>query len=62
MHSCLSFAASRKDEVAITHLLRAAKYDPVHTDAIREIRKSRNLVFYDSVSSLTNLRFASSMI
>lgn len=62
MHSCLSFAASRKDEVAIMHLLKAAKYDPSHADAVREIKKSKNLVFYDSVSSLMNVRFVSSMI
>jgi hypothetical protein len=50
MHSCLSFAASRKDKVAIMQLLKAAKYDPMHADTIREINKSKTFVFYDSVS------------
>jgi hypothetical protein len=57
MHACLSFAASRKDEVSIVHLLKAAKYDPLHTDVMREIQKSKNLVFYDSVSFIDQLSF-----
>lgn len=52
MHTCLSFAASQKDEVAITHLLRVAKFDPKHVDIIKEIKRSKNLVFYDGVSLL----------
>lgn len=40
-----------KDDTAIKHLLKAAKYDPCHADAVKEIKRSKDLVFYDSVSS-----------
>ena len=49
MHSCLTLAAALKDESAITHLLKAAEHDPNHRDAVKEILKSNDLLFYDSV-------------
>ncbi len=50
MHSCLTYAAAARDETAIMQLLKAAEYDPSHQDSTKEIRKSKDLVFYDSVS------------
>jgi hypothetical protein len=52
LHSCLSFAASVRDESAIAHLLQAAEHDPSHRDAVREIQKSNDMLFYDTVSVL----------
>ena len=52
LHSCLSFAASVRDESAIAHLLNVADYDPNHRDAAREIQKSNEMLFYDTVSAL----------
>ncbi|KAG7346813.1 hypothetical protein IV203_005882 [Nitzschia inconspicua] len=49
MHTCLSFASFVKDEVAITYLLKVAKFDPNHSETIKEIKRSKNLVFYDSL-------------
>ena len=39
-----------KNESAIVQLLKAAKYDPNHVEAIKDIKNSRELVFYESVS------------
>ena len=52
IQTCLSAAASVKDEVAISAILKAARNDPCHQDATREIYKSNSngLLFYDSVS------------
>lgn len=50
MHSCLTYAAAAKDETAILHLLEAAKFDPRHVEGVKEIRKSKHLVLYESVS------------
>jgi hypothetical protein len=52
LHSCLSFAASVRDESAIAHLLQVAEHDPSHRDAVREIQKSNDMLFYDTVSVL----------
>ena len=52
LHSCLSFAASVRDESAIAHLLNVAEYDPSYRDAVREIQKSNDMLFYDTVSAL----------
>ena len=38
-----------KDESAIALILKAAKYDPNHQDAVKEIQKSNNSLFYESV-------------
>lgn len=50
IHSCLAFASSIGDESAIAALLKAASHDPTHKEAVKEIEKSNNLLFYDSVS------------
>ena len=50
LHSCLTYAAMAKNESAIVQLLKAAKYDPNHVEAIKDIKNSRELVFYESVS------------
>ena len=47
--TCLSFAASVKDEVAISAVLEASRSDPSHRDAMREIEKSNASLFYNSV-------------
>lgn len=52
LHSCLTYAATVKDESAITHLLEAAKYDPSHLEAVKEIKKSKAFMFYEPVSCL----------
>ncbi|VEU39947.1 unnamed protein product [Pseudo-nitzschia multistriata] len=46
--TCLSFAASVKDEVAISAVLEASRSDPSHRDAMREIEKSNASLFYNS--------------
>jgi hypothetical protein len=51
IHSCLVFASSIGDESAIAALLKAASNDPTHKEAVKEIEKSNDLMFYDSVSS-----------
>jgi hypothetical protein len=51
IHSCLAYASSIDDESAIAALLKAASHDPTHREAMREIEKSNDLMFYDSVSS-----------
>uniref|UniRef100_A0A7S4AQ97 Uncharacterized protein n=1 Tax=Pseudo-nitzschia australis TaxID=44445 RepID=A0A7S4AQ97_9STRA len=50
IQTCLSAAASVKDEVAISAILKAATNDPCHRDAVREIYNSNSngLLFYDS--------------
>ena len=40
---------SIRDESAITLILDIAKYDPNHQDAVKEIQKSNDSLFYDSV-------------
>lgn len=50
LHSCLTFAGSMGDESAIAALLKAADNDPTHRDAVKEIQKSNDFLFYDSVS------------
>jgi hypothetical protein len=52
IHTCLTYAANAKDESAIIHLLDAAKHDLTHLEAIKEITKSKDLVFYEPVSCL----------
>jgi hypothetical protein len=41
-----------KDEVAISLILKAARNDPNHRDALKEIQKSNDLLFYDQVSAV----------
>ena len=50
IQTCLSLAASVKDEAVISVILDAARNDPNHQDAVKEIQKSNDLLFYDSVS------------
>lgn len=57
IHSCITFAAAVKDESAIADLLKAASYDPNHRDAVKEIQKSNELLFYDSSKLSAVLQF-----
>tara|TARA_B110001452_G_C15135088_1_gene395360 strand:+ start:553 stop:906 length:354 start_codon:yes stop_codon:yes gene_type:complete len=51
IHTCLLFAASAEDEIAISLILKIAKHDPTHRHAYKEIQNFSDLLFYDQVSS-----------
>jgi len=65
IQTCLSFAASMQDEVAISLILHVARTDPNHRDALKEMQKSNDLLFYDQsklsalVQSLDEIRYES---
>ena len=50
LHSCFSSAASANAAAPIKELLKLAKHDPTHREALRDLRKSGSLTFYDTVS------------
>jgi hypothetical protein len=52
MQTCLSFASFVKDEAAISEILKVARDDPNHRDAMKDIQESSHLLFYDSVSQV----------
>ena len=52
MHTSLSCAAKLKAESIIKELLNVASYDPSYRDAMREIQKANNFIFYDPVSNI----------
>ena len=49
IHSCLSFSATVRAQVAITEILKAASHDLTHRDAVKEIRRGKSLTFYEAV-------------
>ena len=55
IQTCLSFASFVKDKAAISEILKVAKDDPNHRDAMKDIQESNHLLFYDSVSQLISI-------
>jgi hypothetical protein len=58
LQTSLSFASFVQDEVAISDILKVARDDPNHDDAMKDIEKSNGLLFYDSVSQVTSVDFS----
>ena len=50
LHTSLSSAAAANASAPIKELLKLAKFDPTHREAMRDIKASGSLVFYDMVS------------
>eukprot|EP00934_Nitzschia_sp_Nitz4_P008825 Nitzschia sp. Nitz4//scaffold57_size113557//83627//86971//NITZ4_004003-RA/size113557-augustus-gene-0.61-mRNA-1//1//CDS//3329554882//8815//frame0 len=63
IHSSLSVASSVEAREAVLSLLKVARHDPVHKDAIKEIRNAEEAPFYDIgklsaiLELLGNIRF-----
>ena len=51
LHTSLSSAAAAKAATPIKELLKLAKRDPTHREAMRHMKAAGSLVFYDMVSS-----------
>ena len=52
LHTSLSSAAAANAAAPIKILLKLAKCDPTHREAMRDIKTAGSLVFYDMVSPM----------
>ena len=50
IYKCLKSAGKFRSETLIKKLVEAARYDPAHKEAIKALRKTNVLLFYQSVS------------
>lgn len=52
IHACLVYSAKVEARQAIDRLLDVARFDPLHREATKELRKATGMTFYEAVSEL----------